>query len=271
MRHALEYRLKNAIFSIPMLVCVVVGFGDLVRFRVQNFIVYNTYIGHCSFRDMGAIFLDDIYLAYSQSLFCLFAPVLAVIPAATIYCEDCNSGLIRLIMNRSTKKKYIYETIICSAISGGLAVALPCFLTEVLFMFYGKWNVEANKIHDYSTVFDESVYANFQYLWGGIALALFILLLNFLFGALWSNVGLLVSAITQNKYLTLVVPFAIYFASHLFLYKSEVLLVFSPTNMLMPEATFMPYKSYPLIYQIFLLCLVNSLYKRVMEGRLENV
>ena len=132
-------------------------------------------------------------------------------------------------------------------------------------------NTKENMIQGYSTVFDETVYADIQYVWGGIGLAILLLLLSFLFGALWSNIGLLVSAVVPNKYAALVMPFAIYFTVHLLLYKSDIFLVFSPANMLMPSTTFIPYKAYPFVYQIALIGMVNLAYRRIMEGRLENV
>jgi len=220
---------------------------------------------------MGTIFLDDIYMAYTRNGFSLFAPVLAVMPAATIFCDDYNSGFLKFILGRAKKKQYIRETLLCSTISGGLAVCLPCLLAEIFLLANGRLNTKENMIQGYSTVFDETVYADIQYVWGGIGLALLLLLLAFLFGALWSDIGLLVSAIVPNKYAALVMPFAIYFASHLLLYKSDVFLVFSPANMLMPSATFIPYKAYPFVYQIALLGIVGLVYSRIMEGRLKDV
>ena len=108
-------------------------------------------------------------------------------------------------------------------------------------------------------------------MWGGIGLAMLLLVLAFLFGALWSDIGLLVSAVVPNKYAALSIPFAIYFVVHLFLYKSDIFLVFSPANMLMPSTTFIPYKAYPFVYQIALMGMVNLAYNKIMEVRLENV
>ena len=259
------------VFSSSLAICVFVGFGLLTRFRIQNFIGYNLNIGPLSLKEMGTIFLDDIYMAHTRNGFSLFSPVLAVIPAATIFCEDHNSGFLKFILGRTKKKQYIRETILCSTIAGGLAVFLPCLLTDIFLLVNGKLNTKENMIQGYSTVFDETVYADIQYVWGGIGLAALLLVLSFLFGALWSDVGLLVSAIVPNKYAALVMPFAIYFVLHLLLYKSDILLVFSPANMLLPSTIFIPYKAYPFIYQIVLLAIVNLAYSRIMEGRLENV
>ena len=271
MKRSLCRRLRMTVFSSSLLICVFAGFLLLIRFRIQNYIGYNLNIGSVSLKEMGTIFLDDIYMAHTRNGFSLFSPVLAVIPAATTFCDDYNSGFLKFILGREKKKQYIRETILCSTISGGLAIFLPCLLADIFLLADGKMNTKENMIQGYSTVFDETVYADIQYVWGGIGLAMLLLLLSFLFGALWSNIGLLVSAVVPNKYAALVMPFAIYFAVHLLLYKSDIFLVFSPANMLMPSATFIPYKEYPFVYQIALMGMVNLAYSRIMEGRLENV
>lgn len=259
------------IFSSSMMISIFVGLMILMRFRIQNFIGYNLNVGASTLKDMGTIFLDDIFMAHTRNGFSLFSPILAVIPATTIFCEDYNSGYIKFVLGREDKKKYIKETWLCSTISGGLAIFSPCLLTDIFLLFNGKLNTKENKIQGYSTVFDETVYSNIQYIWGGILLAVLLLLLSFLFGALWSNVGLLISAVIPNKYIALALPFAIYFVLHLLFYKSNFLLVFSPANMLMPSATFIPYKAYPFIYQIALLCGVRFFYDKAMERRLRDV
>ncbi len=259
------------IFSSSMMLSVLIGLLLLTRFRIQNFVSYNLNYGPLALKEMGAIFLDDIYMAHTRNGFSLFSPILAVIPATTIFCEDYNSGYIKSILSRVEKKQYIKETYICSTISGGLSIFLPCLLTDIFMLVNGKLNTKENMIQGYSTVFDETVYSNMQYVWGGILLAVLLLILSFLFGAFWSNVGLLVSAIVPNKYMALAMPFSIYFAIHLLFYKSNVLLIFSPANMLMPSSTFIPYKAYPFLYQIVLLGAVSFLYKKVMKRRLEDV
>ncbi len=254
-----------------MMLSVLIGFLLLTRFRIQNFVSYNLNYGALSLKEMGAIFLDDIYMAHTRNGFSLFSPILAVIPATTIFCEDYNSGYIKSILSRVEKKQYIKETYICSTISGGLSIFLPCLLTDIFMFVNGKLNIKENMIQGYSTVFDETVYSNIQYVWGGILLAVLLLILSFLFGALWSNIGLLVSAIVPNKYMALAMPFAIYFGIHLLFYKSNALLVFSPANMLMPSTTFIPYKAYPFIYQIVLLGAVSFFYRKLMKRRLKDV
>lgn len=221
--------------------------------------------------------------SHSLSGYDLFAPILAVLPAATLFCEDYNSGYI---LNRTEKCWYIRETLLCSSISGGLAIFLPCFLPGVFYLANGKLNTLENMNQwGISTSFDETVYAQMQYVWGGLLLSHMLMALAFLFGAIWSNVGLLVSVIFPNKYLALAAPFALYFSVHLIFHRTESLLVLSPVNMLMPNASFIPFTLYPLLFEILLLGIIcilfNVLIKRsrlsvlyrclIMPGELANL
>lgn len=273
MSRSLGKRLKISIFSPAMLVSVAVGLWFLVRNRAAGLISYNIrYDASLTFRDMGSVFLDDIAVSHSLSGYDLFAPVLAVLPAAVAFCDDYNSGYMKFILGRSGRRRYIRETFLCSSIAGGAAVFIPCFVSGLFYLANGKACVPENvEGWGYCTVFDETVYAGMQYAGGGLLLALLLMALAFLFGAVWSNVGLLVSVLFPNKYLALAAPFALYFSVHLLFYRAGSLLVFSPVNMLMPSAAFIPFTWYPFLYETVLLGIVGILFFRLAEGRLRDV
>lgn len=273
MNGSLSRRLKKSIFSPAMLVSVLAGCWFLMWSRVATLISYNVRYGEAlTFRDIGAVFLDDIANSHSLSGYDLFAPILAVLPAAATFCDDYNSGYIKSILCRVQKSRYIRETYFCSSIAGGLAVFLPCFLSGLFYLANGKLDTLANVDGwGYSTSFDETVYAGMQYVWGGLLLALMLMVLAFLFGAVWSGTGLLVSVLCPNKYLALAAPFALYFSMHLIFYRIGFLLVLSPVNMLMPNTTFIPFTLYPLLYEVLLLGLVRTLFFALAKRRLRDV
>lgn len=271
MSQSLRLRLRVSIFSPSMLASVGVGLFLLMWHPVLNWIIYNISVGRVSFQQMCQIFLDDIYRSFSLGGFSLFAPILAVLPATTMFCEDYNSGYLKAILCRSDRKRYIQETMLCSGIAGGMAIFLPAFLCDLIYIIVGKPNTVENMGINYSTVFDETVYRNIQYLWGGLFLVLFLLVLAFLFGAIWSNVGVCISALIPNRYIALAAPFALYFSLHLILYRLGKPVLFSPANMLMPASTFIPNAAYPLMYQMVLLIVVTGAGWKLLERRLWDV
>lgn len=273
MSGSLGRRLKSSIFSLAMLVSVLVGCWFPMWNRVANLISYNAKYGAgLTFRDIGGIFLEDMAISHSLSGYDLFAPMLAVLPAAVIFCDDYNSGYLRSILGRASRRRYLRETFLCSFAAGGLAVFLPCLLSGVFYLANGRLDTLENvDSWGHSTSFDETVYAGMQYVWGGLLLALMLLALAFFFGAIWSGAGLLVSVLFPNKYLALAAPFALYFSLHLLLYRTGALLVFSPVNMLMPNTVFIPFPLYPLLYETVLLGVIGVLFFRLAERRLWDV
>lgn len=243
----------------------------LTWWHIYNVMIYNLYIGPLTLKEMGAIYLDDIQGSHARSGFDLFAPILAVLPASTLFCEDYNSGYIKSILNRVEKKQYIRETVICSSIAGGLSIFLPSLISNIFYIVNGKPNTPENAGINYSTVFDETVYSELQFVWEGMLMVILLLLLAFLFGAVWSNVGLCISTFIPNRYIALSAPFALYFIIHLVFYRIGFLLVFSPVNMLMPATIFIPSMGYPFIYQIVLLALIVLIFNKSIEGRLNDV
>lgn len=271
MSKSLNLRTKNTVFSINMLVSVCIGIFLLTWNHVFNLIIYNLSVGPVSFKEMGSIFLDDIYSSHARSGFDLFAPILAVLPATTLFCEDYNSGYIKSIFSRAEKKRYIRETTVCSIIAGGLAIFIPSLFSSIFYIANGKLNTAENMAFNYSTVFDETVFSKLQFVWGGLLLVILLLLLSFLFGAIWSNIGLCISAMIPNRYIALAAPFALYFATHLIFYRIGFLLVLSPANMLMPAATFIPSMAYPFVYQAVLFIIIALACHKAMERRLSDV
>ena len=82
--------------------------------------------GAINFSDMGTTFLNEIFVTDATSGFGLFAPILAVLPATTLFCDDYNSGYIKPILSRIEKKRYIKEKL---------------FFQEVckIFLLYSLW------------------------------------------------------------------------------------------------------------------------------------
>lgn len=254
-----------------MLASVCVGLFLLMWNAVYYWIMYCVSYEAIPLSSTFGIFLDEIYKANSLGGFGLFSVILAVLPASTLFCDDYNSGYCKAILCRVERKRYLHETLLCAGIAGGLAIFLPTLLSDIVFMIFGKPNTADYAGISYFTVFDETVYRELQFVWGGLFLVLFLLLLAFLFGASWSVIGLCISTLVPNRYVTLAAPFALFFGAHLILYRLGDPLLFSPANVLMPAADFIPFPAFPLLYQVGMLVLVSILCRKLLERRLWDV
>lgn len=262
---SLRIRLSDKIFSIPMVISTLVGLILLMWYSVTNWIQYNRLIGDATFSQMCSDFISEMRVAHSRSGFDMFAPIFAVLPGVTIFCEDYNSGYLKSILSRSSKRKYILNCIVCCSLSGGIAVLLPDLICSGIFML----TAEPHLPDAYGSSFD--LYAAIEFVWGGRLVILVFLLFSFLFGVVWSSVGLCISAYAPNKFIALAAPFAIYYGTNLILQRTGYLEILSPVNMILPTYGGLPNLFFPLVYQLILLCGAIILFCKRINRRLQNV
>lgn len=253
-----------------MLASIGVGLFLLLWHQMYSWIFYCVQVEPIPLSSTCSTFLDSMYRASDLGGFCMFTPILAVLPASTLFCDDYNSGYCKEILTRVTRKRYLAETMLCTGISGGLAVFLPVLISDILWILNGKPNTR--EIMG-GGAFNGTVYQEIQFIWNGFFMVLFLLLLAFLFGVSWSVIGLGVSAFIPNRYITLAAPFALFFGSHLVLYGlgGGSLLLFSPANVTMPAANFIPFPAFPLVYQIVMLVIASGICWKMLERRLWDV
>lgn len=134
MSKSLRFRLRAAIFSWPMLASIIVGVFLLLWNQIYYWILYCISYEPIPLSAMCTTFLDSIFRANDLGGFGIFATILAVLPASTLFCEDYNSGYCKAILCRVERKRYLRETLLCSGISGGLAVFLPVLLSDIVWI-----------------------------------------------------------------------------------------------------------------------------------------
>lgn len=265
MNQSFIYRLKNKIISLPMLLCIIVGYSLLMWFSVTNWFQYNRLIGEATFSQMCGDFINEVIVAHSQSGFALFAPIFAVVPCVTIFCDDYTSGYIKSILSRSSKRKYIRECINCCSITGGLAVFLPDFFCGLTFLTAADPHIQ----NEYNSSY--ALYSGIEYIWEGRLMLIIFLFFSFLFGVVWANIGLCISAYTPNRYVAMAAPFAICYGIHLICERIDILGVLSPLNMIQPTYGRFPGLIYPIVYQLVLLSGAIILFYQRINRRLLNV
>ena len=271
MKRSLYLRLRSAVFSPGMLASVMAGVILLMWFSVNTRLNMRRIIGPVPLFDTDEYFLNSIYNSHAMSGFDLFAPILAVLPASTLFCGDYNSGYVKEILLRTDRKRYMRETVICSTIAGGLGVFLPSLITSAVFIAGGRPMLQENLMPGEVTLLDGTPFAGMQFIWNGGLVVVILLVLAFLFGAVWSNIGLCISAFSPNRYVSLAAPFAVYYGLHLFCYRMGSLIVFSPVNTLMPMVDFLPGIGYLFIYQGILLTVSIVLFHEAAGRRLRDV
>ena len=267
MRKSLSLQLRQTIFSWQTLVTTLAGLIILIWYSIANWIQVNRFLGNISYSEVCGDFLKAIYDAHARTGFSLFAPVFAVIPCATQFCDDYNSGYIKSILLRMNIKDYIREKIINCSVAGGLTVFLPELICGGIFSFFGHPHVPSQ----YSSYLNSTIFSEVQYVWDGYLVFLLYLFFAFLFGAVWSNIGLCFSAYVPNRYITLAAPFALYYSIHLTLNRSGFLAMYSPASMLQPTSILFPNIAFPIAYQLLLFSFAIVMFIKKIKRRIQNV
>lgn len=246
-----------------MLISILIGFIFL----------FQPLLGVIYMSSKNSIPIDYVYIFYvphASGVFDLFAPALAVLPAATLFCDEYNSGFLKSILMRTDKKKYIIERIICNSISGGFALAIPILLIFVVSLVFGEPYLKSNIPENFSTFYEGTVFENIQFIWGGLFVSVITIVLTFIFGMVWANAGLCISAFVTNKYVSLAFPIILYYCASITLYRFNLIML-SPMNTIMPNADKTPSLSFVFVYQFILWCTGATLFAFGIHRRLKNV
>lgn len=199
------------------------------------------------FGSVTGTFSQFISVPFGLSDFTPFAALFCVFPFADSFCEDYNSGYFRFITTRVGIKSYSLQRCLTVSFTGGIVMAFMVFFALVVCA------ILANQPETFETALfmSGSIWWRMGIIlkYNGIFLILCKTLLGFLFGCLWALVGLTVSTIIVNKYVTLIVPFVIYQGLRSMIGHST----FNPGYMLRGDSELLPSLWFVLAYQIILI------------------
>lgn len=195
--------LKKSILNIRMLLSVLVSFAILLSSMFINGQV-PMFITNSFTQGWDLLTLYTVPFAYSS--FVIFAGLFPGLPYAYSYLEEQNSGYLKFIQVRMSRKKYAVQKIYFAGLSGGLSMLLTGIL---IFIVLDVMSFDTT-VAQHPPIFEELVWAPWMYIWGGRLVLLLKAILLFLFGVLWSELALFFSLIVRNKYVAFVLPFIVY-------------------------------------------------------------
>ena len=193
---------------------------------------------------------------------------MTVLPATITFCDELNTGYVKYILVRKKQNRYILSRMIANALAGGVATALPLLLLAVLMLPVTEpYTLEMLESGSY-TPLHQSIFSGIEMVWGGYLCVLVIVLLGFVFGFVWSTLGLGISALVPNRYVALCAPFILFFALHI---GSSALGLerFSPTNTILPDI--LPSFWFWAVYQLVFLVIGVLLSWFAIKRRLADV
>lgn len=151
---------------------------------------------------------------FHASGFSPFAAIFPVLAYAAVYCEEYNSGYLRMILHRTGYAGFLRVRATTVACSGGILIALPVTAVCLLVYMGGAPGVPTgsdSEILAGSKIIESIAKYGDWYVIGGKVT------LGFLFGALWALVGFAFAAWIPNRYVSLLAPFILYDTLWLFI------------------------------------------------------
>lgn len=237
---------KKNVFSIGLVTAFFVGVVLLVYGNWET-ISAGRFVDSLEITDRISFFS----MSYLASGFFLFVPVLAVLPGTSGICQELSSGFFRYELLRETKKKYIWKTVLSNALGGGLGASISAVPFVIISQFGQPYTIERELDKYYST---ESFgwMGKFDTIWEGNLVIIVLILLLFLFGAIWSTYALIFAGFTRNIFATLASPFLTCFFIHVIADQLGAS-GYSPINMLDGTCTEVGSWTHIAIYQGILL------------------
>ena len=139
-----------------------------------------------------------------------FGPFAAIFPGlayASVFCEEYNSGYLKMVYSRMSPEKFGLTRIVTVALSGGTMLAIAFIIALSIAYCCG--------IPGIPTGSDEGLMAGtamMSYIesYGDWYIFLWKVILGFLFGCIWALAGLAFAVWLPNKYVSLIAPFVLY-------------------------------------------------------------
>lgn len=197
--HLLRVDLKRIFTDPKMYVSIIISLAILLRPLIETI------------SDGGAgTFLTLQTLPFGLSDYSPFAAIFCVLPFADSFCEDYNSGFAAPIVQRIGVRRYALGRCASVALSGGITMGVIVLIT------LGTCFALASEPDTFESVQfwieGNSLWYRMDLLFRnhGLGIMAYRVLFGFLFGCAWAMVGLAISTMVVNRYITYVAPFVIY-------------------------------------------------------------
>ncbi len=201
----MKRELKNAIFSLNFL------FSVLITAAVFLIALGDT-APSALYKKTDVLYMFNICMQLSP-LF-VFIPFVATLPYGYRFIDEYNSSFFRFSLSRSGYTRYALSKVLAVTLSAFLAVFTGLTLCIVLFIIIARPLDTGDVIYLqlYNTLLEGRTYGSLL----GVNVYLYIftyILFISLFSTLWPIIGMISSTYFKNRYVSLVMPFTVFFLS----------------------------------------------------------
>jgi hypothetical protein len=151
----------------------------------------------------------DYMFAYNV-VFYLLLPIIGCLPYAASYFEDLNSGYIKNICVKTSRKAYYFAKSIAVFLTAAVAVMLPLTVDFIVWMMIYPLRIPEPLLFLGSTG-DACLFAS-TYYDSSLKYAIIFILVDGLAAGVLALLSVCISELTESSFITITAPFAIYVA-----------------------------------------------------------
>lgn len=208
----LKRGLKRKTFIFAFLLFLTVTVFDCIKYNYSNIIsakfinenfLYDVSKG-ASFSPFGGFFVFRT-TSLSNLLFILM-PVLVAMGYSDSYLEDMNSGFLKSILIRASKKTYLISKYLANFIIAGITTAVP-LLIDLIIIVTTQPAIKPDMFSS-NTFFQGSMAVNL-YMNHPIIFILLWIFIYFMFSGAIASITLAFSNFIRNKFIVVILPFII--------------------------------------------------------------
>ncbi|MCI5640772.1 MAG: hypothetical protein MR316_07345 [Lachnospiraceae bacterium] len=232
MKNCIKIECRRAFSNRGMLASLVIGVL-IVAWHQWQYVLPIKVINEESFCPESVFYnwIGASSFSLQSYLFFLIIPLLAVMPAGSSYHKDLGNGYDRQFFLRGQKKSYLFAKYAAVFLSGGVAVVFPLLLDFAVTAL----QLPLLKPEPIMSLGPDAGNIGFSlYYEHPMVHTVVFLVIDFLFAGGIAGICLFASFYSDNKYMVLIAPFAMYF----FVFSMDNLLggqsMISPNHFLVP-------------------------------------
>lgn len=220
MKDILKIELKRALKSRGMFLAVLAGCiisaAQVIRYQIPAHL-RNEIIDFGQRQIISPACVSETWMSGNNAnlegfIFFLLVPILAALPFGTSYFTDVDSGFLKNIYIRCSRKTFLRAKYISAFISGGIAVMIPLLLNLLCCMVLVP-NLLPSTIYPQNGICAGYLFSNIYFSHPLIYILIF-LLFDFVIGGIFSCIAMAVSFLSDYKIVIAVIPFFVQLIIH---------------------------------------------------------
>lgn len=221
-RNVLKEELNRALKGNGMVLALIIGcvitISHMLKYQLPAY-YNNAMMDYERFPMLYPFVVSDTWLAGNMStlesfIYYLILPIVAVLPFGTSYFTDIQSGFLKSMYMKTTRREYLMGKYITTFLSGGIAVTLPLVINLIGALIFLP-NLSAQVTMPYNGI-GAAHFLNEIYYTYPLIYIFFFLCLDFVFGGIFASVALTCSFLSDYKIVVMICPFFLQLTIHVF-------------------------------------------------------